>query len=510
MTNLTTLTAAELAAAIASGDTTSVAATQAHLDRIADVEGAVKAYLTVDADGALAQAEAADKARAEGTATSPLAGVPVAVKDNIVTKGLETTAASRVLEGWVPPYDAHVVEKLRAAGLPILGKTNLDEFAMGASTEMSGYGPTHNPWDLDRVPGGSGGGSAAAVAAYEAPIALGTDTGGSIRQPASFTGTVGVKPTYGAVSRYGAIAMGSSLDQIGPASRTVLDAALLQDVIGGHDQRDQTSLPEAWASLADAARAGQQPGSIKGLRIGIPRQVAEGDAYEDEVARLFQQNIDLLKELGAEVTWIDTKSFEYAVAAYYILMPSEVSSNLARYDSVRYGVRVTPEQQNANVERVMSATRAAALGPEVKRRIVLGTYTLSSGYYDAYYGSAQKVRTLVQNDFADAFKQVDVLFTPTALSGAKKFGELTEPKDMYTSDLTSIPANLAGVPAISLPGGLAGGLPVGMQFMAPAREDARLYQVSAALEQALEAEWGKPFHTQVPELASAVSKESNR
>lgn len=505
MTNLTTLSAADLAAAIASGDTTSVAATQAHLERIAAVDRDIHAFLAVDADGALAQAEAADKARAAGTATSPLAGVPVAVKDNIVTQGLTTTAASRILEGWVPPYDAHVVEKLREAGLPIIGKTNLDEFAMGASTEMSGYGPTYNPWDLERVPGGSGGGSAAAVAAFEAPIALGTDTGGSIRQPASFTGTVGVKPTYGAVSRYGAIAMGSSLDQIGPASRNVLDAALLQDVIGGHDHRDQTSLPEAWASLADAARTGQQAGSIKGLRVGIPRQIAEGDAYDADVSKLFERNIEILKELGAEVTWIDTETFEYAVAAYYILMPSEVSSNLARYDSVRYGARVIPEGVSANVERVMSATRAAKFGPEVKRRIVLGTYTLSSGYFDAYYGSAQKVRTLVQNDFAKAFNQVDVLFTPTALSGARKFGELTEPKDMYTSDLTSIPANLAGVPAISLPGGLVDGLPVGMQFMAPAREDARLYQVSAALEQALEAEWGGPFSAKAPEL-----KESNR
>ncbi|MGO1545234.1 MAG: Asp-tRNA(Asn)/Glu-tRNA(Gln) amidotransferase subunit GatA [Gulosibacter sp.] len=505
MTNLTTLTAAELAEAISAGDTTSVAVTQAHLERISSVDGDVHAFLKVDTEGALAQAEVADQERAAGNASSPLAGVPVAVKDNIVTKNLETTAASRALEGWVPPYDAHVVEKLRAAGLPILGKTNLDEFAMGASTEMSAYGPTHNPWDLDRVPGGSGGGSAAAVAAYEAPIALGTDTGGSIRQPASFTGTVGMKPTYGAVSRYGAIAMGSSLDQIGPASRTVLDSALLQDVIGGFDARDQTSIPQEWTSFADAARAGKQEGSIKGLRIGIPRQIAEDDAYDAEVATLFQNNIDQLKALGAEVTWIDTKTFDYAVAAYYLLMPAEVSSNLARYDSVRYGVRVLPETSQANVERVMAATRAKTLGAEVKRRIVLGTYALSSGYYDAYYGSAQKVRTLVQQDFADAFNQVDVLFTPTALTGAKKFGELTEPKDMYTSDLTSIPANLAGVPAISLPGGLAAGLPIGMQFMAPAREDARLYQVSAALEAALEAEWGGPFCANAPEL-----KESNR
>ncbi|SJM51986.1 Asp-tRNA(Asn)/Glu-tRNA(Gln) amidotransferase subunit GatA [Gulosibacter sp. 10] len=505
MTDYTRLTAAEIAEALAAGDTTSAEVTQAHLDRIGAVDGDLHAFLAVDAEGALAQAEAADEARAAGAASSPLAGVPIAVKDNIVTKGLETTAASRVLEGWIPPYDAHVVERLRAARLPILGKTNLDEFAMGASTEMSGYGPTRNPWDLERVPGGSGGGSAAAVSAYEAPIALGTDTGGSIRQPASFTGTVGMKPTYGAVSRYGAIAMGSSLDQIGPASRTVLDSALLQDVIGGHDRRDQTSMPDEWESFADAARAGREPGAIKGLRVGIPRQIAEGDAYDENVSALFRRNIELLQELGAEVTWIDTKTFDYAVAAYYLLMPAEVSSNLARYDSVRYGVRVTPEDGTANVERVMRATRAEALGPEVKRRIVLGTYALSSGYFDAYYGSAQKVRTLVQRDFEEAFAQADVLFTPSALSGAKRFGELTEPKDMYTSDLTNIPANLAGVPAISIPGGLVDGLPVGMQFMAAARGDAQLYKASAALEQALEAEWGAPFTAKAPEL-----KESNR
>ncbi|NLT27198.1 MAG: Asp-tRNA(Asn)/Glu-tRNA(Gln) amidotransferase subunit GatA [Microbacteriaceae bacterium] len=501
---LTALTAAELAEAIRTGETTSVAATEAHLARIDAVDGAVNAFLAVDADGALAQAAEADRRRAAGDELSPLAGVPVAVKDNIVTEGLETTAASRILAGWVPPYDAHVVERLRAAGLPILGKTNLDEFAMGSSTEHSAFGPTRNPWDLERIPGGSGGGSAAAVAAFEAPLALGTDTGGSIRQPAAVTGTVGVKPTYGGVSRYGSLAMGSSLDQIGPAARTVLDAALLHDVIGGHDRRDQTSIDHAWPSFADAARAGLGDGAVKGLRIGVPRQIAEGEGFEPAVIADFRAALDRLRDLGAEVTWIDTETFEYAVAAYYLLMPAEVSSNLARYDSVRYGLRVVPEGA-ANVERVMSATRAAGFGDEAKRRILLGTYALSSGYYDAYYGKAQQVRTLVQRDFADAFAQVDVLAAPTSPTVAWTLGERgDDPTKMYAADLTTIPANLAGVPAISLPSGLADGLPVGIQFMAPAREDARLYTVGAALEAALDADRGAALLAGAPELQEAT------
>ena len=497
-------TAAELAEQLRTGATTAVAATEAHLDRIRAVEGDVHAYLAVDAEGALEQAAEVDRRRAAGGVLSPLAGVPIAVKDNIATKGVTTTAASRILEGWVPPYDAHVVERLREAGMPILGKTNLDEFAMGSSTEHSAYGPTRNPWDLDRIPGGSGGGSSAAVAAYEAPLALGTDTGGSIRQPAAVTGTVGMKPTYGGVSRYGALAMGSSLDQIGPAARTVLDTALLHDVIGGHDTRDQTSINQSWPSFADAARAGQVDGALKGVRVGLPRQICEGEGFEPGVLENFSTTVDRLRDLGAEITWIDTETFGYAVAAYYLLMPAEVSSNLARYDSVRYGLRVTPEG-TPNVERVMSATRAAGFGDEVKRRILLGTYALSSGYYDAYYGSAQKVRTLVQNDFADAFADVDVLATPTSPTVAWAFGERTEdPTAMYVADLTTIPANLAGVPAISLPSGLSEGLPVGIQFMAPAREDARLYTVSAALERALEQDWGQPLLASAPELKEAT------
>lgn len=497
-------TAAEMAEAIRTGETTSTALVEAHLDRIAAVDGDLHAFLKVDADGALAQAAEVDRRRADGTELSPLAGVPIAVKDNLATRGLETTAASRILEGWVPPYDAHVVERLRAAGLPILGKTNLDEFAMGSSTEHSAFGPTRNPWDLERIPGGSGGGSAAAVAAFEAPLALGTDTGGSIRQPAAVTGTVGVKPTYGAVSRYGALAMGSSLDQIGPAARTVLDAALLQDVIGGHDGRDQTSIAQEWPSFADAARAGQAEGALTGVRIGVPRQIAEGEGFEAGVIASFRDTLERLADLGAEVSWIDTETFGYAVAAYYLLMPAEVSSNLARYDSVRYGLRVTPDGA-ANVERVMSATRAAGFGDEVKRRILLGTYALSSGYYDAYYGSAQKVRTLVQRDFAAAFSNVDVLVAPTSPTVAFKFGERSDdPTSMYVADLTTIPANLAGVPAISIPSGLVDGLPVGIQFMAPAREDARLYTVGAALERALESDWGAPLLASAPALKEAT------
>ncbi|MGO2110736.1 MAG: Asp-tRNA(Asn)/Glu-tRNA(Gln) amidotransferase subunit GatA, partial [Pseudoclavibacter sp.] len=488
---------------ITAGDVTSVDATQAHLDRIAAVDGAVHAYLNVDADGALAAAADVDRRRAAGEQLGALAGVPVAVKDNIATKGQVTTAGSRILEGWVPPYDATVVERLRAADLVVLGKTNLDEFAMGSSSEHSAYGPTHNPWDLDRVPGGSGGGSAAAVAAYEAPFALGTDTGGSIRQPASLTGTVGVKPTYGGVSRYGALALASSLDQIGPAARTVVDAALLHDVIGGHDPRDATSITGEWPSFADAARAGREDGSIDGLRIGVPREITEGSGFEAGVLERFTEAIELLRQRGAVIVPIETPHFEYAVAAYYLIMPAEASSNLARYDSVRYGLRV---DEGSNVERVMAATRARGFGDEAKRRILLGTYALSTGYYDAYYGSAQKVRTLVQRDFGDALAKVDVLAAPTSPTVAFRIGERTDdPTSMYVADVTTIPANLAGVPGISVPAGLSDGLPVGMQFMAGVRDDARLYTVAAALEGALEANWGAPFHTQAPEVAAETA-----
>lgn len=500
MSELTRLTAAELAATLTAGEVSSVEATQAHLDRIAAVDGDVHAFLNVSDAEALASAAAVDAARAAGETLHPLAGVPIAVKDVVVTKGQVTTAGSKMLEGWVPPYDATLVTRLREAGLPILGKTNMDEFAMGSSTEHSAYGPTRNPWDLGRIPGGSGGGSAAAVAAYEAPLAIGTDTGGSIRQPAAVTGTVGVKPTYGSVSRYGLIALASSLDQAGPCTRTVLDSALLHDVIGGHDPRDSTSLPEAAPSYADAARAGAH-GDLKGLRVGVVTELG-GEGYEPGVRASFQAALDALTAAGADIVEVTCPSFSAALAAYYLILPSEASSNLAKFDGMRYGLRVEPGEGAATAERVMSATRGAGFGDEVKRRIILGTYALSAGYYDAYYGSAQKVRTLIQRDFAAAFEQVDVLVSPTAPTTAFPFGaKLDDPLAMYLNDVATIPANLAGIPGISLPSGLSDdGLPVGFQILAPARQDARLYGVGAALETLLLDDWGAPLLSRAPKL----------
>ncbi|WP_309650395.1 Asp-tRNA(Asn)/Glu-tRNA(Gln) amidotransferase subunit GatA [Nocardioides sp.] len=500
--DLTRRTAAELADALAAGETTSVEITQAHLDRIAAVDGAVHAFLHVDAEGALAQAAASDARRAAGTPASVLDGVPIAVKDVLATEGLPTTCGSKILEGWVPPYDATVVARLKAAGLPILGKTNMDEFAMGSSTEHSAYGPTHNPWDLDRIPGGSGGGSAAAVAAFEAPLALGTDTGGSIRQPGAVTGTVGVKPTYGGVSRYGLVAMANSLDQVGPVTRTVLDSALLHEAIGGHDPLDSTSIDQPLPALVDAARQGAA-GDLTGLKVGVITELS-GDGYQAGVLARFQESLDLLVEAGAEVVEVSCPSFVHALATYYLIMPCEASSNLAKFDAMRYGLRVLPEGiEDPSAEDVMRASRDAGFGDEVKRRIILGTYALSSGYYDAYYGTAQRVRTLIARDFAAAFEQADVLVSPTAPTTAFKLGEkLDDPIAMYLNDLATIPANLAGVPGISLPAGLAeeDGLPVGFQVLAPALADDRLYRVGAALEAALERAWGGPLLDKAPSL----------
>jgi aspartyl-tRNA(Asn)/glutamyl-tRNA(Gln) amidotransferase subunit A len=499
--DITKLSAAALADALVARDVSSVEATQAHLDRIAAVDGDVHAFLHVN-QNALAAAKSIDSRRAAGDDLGPLAGVPIAVKDVLCTQDMPTTSGSKILEGWVPPYDATPVAKLRAAGLVPLGKTNMDEFAMGSTTEFSAYGPTRNPWDLDRIPGGSGGGSAAAVAAHEAPLALGSDTGGSIRQPGAVTGTVGVKPTYGGVSRYGAIALASSLDQIGPVSRTVLDAALLHDVIGGHDPKDSTSIPDAWPSMAAAAREGLQADTLRGLRVGVVKELAGGDGFQAGVTQRFQETVALLESAGAVVVEIDAPSFAYAISAYYLILPAEASSNLAKFDSVRFGLRVTPEN-GATVEDVMAATREAGFGPEVKRRIILGTYALSAGYYDAYYGSAQKVRTLVQRDFQAAFEQVDLLVSPSAPTTAFPIGErIDDPLAMYLNDLTTIPANLAGVPGMSIPNGLApeDGLPVGVQLMAPQREDARLYRYGAALERLLEQQWGAPLIASVPDL----------
>jgi aspartyl-tRNA(Asn)/glutamyl-tRNA(Gln) amidotransferase subunit A len=494
---------AELADALASGEITSVALTQAHLDRIREVDDTVHAFLHVDAQGALRAAEESDARRATGQLWSPLDGIPVAVKDVLATRGLPTTCGSRILEGWVPPYDATVVARLRGAGLPILGKTNMDEFAMGSSTEHSAYGPSHNPWDLQRIPGGSGGGSAAAVAAYEAPFAIGTDTGGSIRQPGAVTGTVGVKPTYGGVSRYGLVALANSLDQAGPVTRTVLDAALLHEVIGGHDPLDSTSIAQPLPALVAAARRGADK-DLSGVRIGVVKELG-GEGYQAGVLARFEESVELMTKAGGEVVEVSCPHFVHALATYYLILPAEASSNLARFDAMRYGLRVTPEG-DPSAEDVMRATREAGFGDEVKRRIILGTYALSSGYYDAYYGQAQKVRTLVTRDFEAAFEQADVLVSPTAPTTAFRIGEkVDDPLAMYLNDLATIPANLSGVPGASIPSGLADedGLPAGFQILAPALADDRVYRVGAALEALLAQEWGGPLLDRAPELSGA-------
>ena len=489
--------ATELAEAIAEGEVSAEEVTRSHLDRISAVDADVHAFLEVLTDDALASARAIDAKRAAGDRLGPLAGVPLALKDVLTMSGVPTTCGSRILEGWRPPYDSTVVERLRAADVVILGKTNMDEFAMGSSTEHSAYGPTRNPWDLERIPGGSGGGSAAAVAAFEAPIAIGTDTGGSIRQPAAVTGTVGVKPTYGGVSRYGLVALASSLDQAGPCARTVMDAALLHAAIAGHDPRDSTSIDAAVPDVVAAARRAD----VRGVRIGLVRELG-GEGYQAGVSQRFDEAVAVLTDLGAEVVEVSCPNFEYALAAYYLILPSEASSNLARFDGMRYGLRVGDDGDRA-VEQVMALTREAGFGAEVKRRIMIGTYALSSGYYDAYYGQAQKVRTLITRDFAAAFEQADVLISPTAPTTAFKIGEkVDDPLAMYLNDIATIPVNLAGNAAMSLPVGLApeDGLPVGLQIMAPAMADDRLYNVGAALEEALVDRWGHLLIEEAPEL----------
>ena len=490
-------TAAQMADALAKGETTSVELTQAHLDRVAEVDGQVKAFLHVDSEGALAQAKDVDVRRAKGETLSPLAGIPLALKDVLAQKGVPTTAGSKILQGWRPPYDSTVVSKLKDAGVVIMGKTNMDEFAMGSSTENSGYGPTFNPWDLTRTPGGSSGGSSAAVSSFEAPLAIGSDTGGSIRQPAALTGIVGVRPTYGAVSRYGLIAYSSSLDQAGPFGRTVLDTALLHEVIAGHDPKDATSINAPVPAVVQAAKSGD----VKGMKIGVIKQL-QGEGYQKGVQARFDESLQVLASLGAEIVEVDCPSFEYALAAYYLIAPSECSSNLARFDAMRYGLR-TGDVDGASAEAVMSATRDAGFGREVKRRIILGTYALSSGYYDAYYGSAQKIRTLIIEDYAKAFAKADVLVSPTAPTTAYKIGEkVDDPMAMYLGDVATIPVNLAGICGMSLPAGLAeeDNLPVGFQIMAPAMQDQRLYQAGAALEAALLSKWGAPILSKAPVL----------
>ncbi len=487
MTELLHSSAADLAALIASGQASSREVTQAHLDRIDAVDASVRAFLHVDGERALAAADAVDAKRAAGEPLGPLAGVPLAIKDIFCLTGAPTTAGSRILEGWHPPYNATVTQRVLDADLVVLGKTNLDEFAMGSSTENSGYFTTHNPWNLDRIPGGSGGGSAAALASFEAPLALGTDTGGSIRQPASVTGTVGVKPTYGGTSRYGVIAMASSLDQPGPCGRTVLDTALLHQVIAGWDPMDSTSVDAPVPDVVGAARAAD----VRGLRLGVVKELS-GEGYAPGVEQRFREALDALADQGAEIVEVSCPNFRYALGAYYLIMPSEVSSNLARFDAMRYGLRVGDDGAHS-AEEVMALTRDAGFGAEVKRRIIIGTYALSSGYYDAYYGSAQKARTLIARDFEQAFEQADVLVSPSTPTTAFRIGERADdPLAMYAADLCTIPSNMAGNAAGSFPCGLApeDDLPVGFQVMAPVLADDRVYRVGAALERALADRWG--------------------
>jgi aspartyl-tRNA(Asn)/glutamyl-tRNA(Gln) amidotransferase subunit A len=493
-TDITSMNVDQLQAALADG-ATSVDLTRAYLDRIAAEDGELGAYLHVDPEAALARAAEIDAA---GSPTG-LAGVPVALKDVVVTEGVPTTSGSKILEGWTPPYDATVAARLKAAGTVLLGKTNMDEFAMGSSTENSAYRVTRNPWDPERIPGGSSGGSSAAVAGGLAPWAIGTDTGGSIRQPAAVTGLVGHKPTYGSVSRYGLIAFSSSLDQAGPMARTVLDAALLHEAIGGHDPLDSTSIDAPLPVLSEAARRGAD-GELAGLKVGVVRELGgdgHTDGYEAGVLSRVAEAVALLESLGAEVREVSCPAFDLALPAYYLIAPSEASSNLARFDGVRYGLRVG-DDGSRDLDEVMALTREQGFGPEVKRRIILGTYALSSGYYEAYYGQAQKVRTLISRDFSAAYADVDVLVSPTTPTVAFPLGSrVDDPVAMYAADLCTLPASLAGVPAISVPCGLSEGLPVGFQIMAPALADDRCYRVAAALEAAQDAARGLRFLDQL-------------
>ncbi|MEA3077199.1 MAG: aspartyl-tRNA(Asn)/glutamyl-tRNA(Gln) amidotransferase subunit [Actinomycetota bacterium] len=468
------MNALDIAAAVQAGERSARSVVDEHLAAIDAREGEVHAFNLVLADEARAEADALDARVAAGEDVGPLAGVPVALKDNLCTRGIPTTCSSRILEGWRPPYTATVVDRLRAAGAIPIGKTNLDEFAMGSSTENSAFGPTRNPHDVSRVPGGSSGGSAAAVAAGFAPLALGSDTGGSIRQPAALCGVVGVKPTYGVVSRYGLIAFASSLDQIGPFSATVAESAALLEAIGGHDPMDSTSIPSPAPSLTSVLDEG-----VDGLRIGIVRELM-GEGIDPDVAAAVRRAADALSAAGAKVEEVSVPACVYGLSAYYLIAPAEASSNLARYDGVRYGLRVEADDITAMYGR----TRAAGFGPEVKRRIMLGTYALSAGYYDAYYGQAQRVRTLILRDFDAAYGSFDALISPTAPTTAFPFGAKTaNPLAMYLSDVCTIPSNLAGHPAMSVPFGPGDdGLPVGVQVMAPALGEPVMFRVAAALE----------------------------
>lgn len=463
-----------------------------YLERLHQLEPQLKSFITITEELALQQARAVDARIRAGEEIGPLAGIPLAVKDNLCTQGIRTTCASRMLEGFIPPYESTVTARLAAAGMVTVGKTNLDEFAMGSSTENSAFQRTANPWDLTRVPGGSSGGSAAAVAADQAVVALGSDTGGSIRQPAAFCGVVGLKPTYGLVSRYGLVAFASSLDQVGPFGRTVEDVALLLQGIAGHDPMDSTSLK---VDIPDYSQA--LIPDIKGFKIGVIRDLL-GEGCGEETRAAVQAAIQHLQELGAEILEIDCPSFRYGLATYYIIAPSEASANLARYDGVKYGLREPADSLLA----MYGKTRAHGFGPEVKRRIMIGTYALSSGYYDAYYLKAQKVRTLIKQDFLKAFEKVDVLVSPTTPTPAFKLGEREDPLSMYLCDLMTIPVNLAGLPGLSLPCGFADGLPIGLQIVGNALQESKVLRVAYAYEQSTD------WHKRRPPLGQPSVEES--
>ncbi len=484
--SLTDLTLTEALSALRARQFSAVELTQAYLDRIAQLEPKIGAYLTVTGERALDQARQADQRRADGE-EAPLLGIPLGIKDVLCTEGVQTTAGSRILQGFVPPYTATAVQKLFAAGAVMLGKTNTDEFAMGSSTENSAYHPTRNPYDLERIPGGSSGGSAAAVSARLAAGALGTDTGGSVRQPAAMCGIVGIKPSYGRVSRYGLIAFASSLDQIGTFGRTVRDAALLLNVISGHDPMDSTSMTTPVPDYTDFLT-----GEVRGLRIGVPKEYfIEG--IQPEVEAAVRAAIAHLQALGAEIQEVSLPHTDYGLPIYYLIAPAEASANLARFDGVRYGLRKVGDGTMWGAYR---ETRGSGFGPEVKRRIMLGTYALSAGYYDAYYLKAQKGRTLMKRDFDEAFKQVDVILTPTAPSTAFKIGEkVNDPLQMYLEDVFTLPVNLAGICGVSLPCGFDGqGLPIGLQLLGPAFGEGRILQAAYAYEQTTD------WHRRAPSL----------